>query len=67
MSEAERGNAGSPAKADNSAEALAKALADAMPLTSSAGDGSDIEIGGMPSIASSAADRLWAQKQLMVA
>jgi hypothetical protein len=67
MSEAERGNAGSPAKADNSAEALARALADAMPLTFNAGGaGSDAEIGGIPSIASSAVDRLWAQKQLMV-
>jgi hypothetical protein len=63
ISEAESGNAGSAAKADNSAEALAKALAEAMPLTSSAGTASDIEIGGMPSAASRAADKFCAQKQ----
>ena len=60
--------AGSWAKADNWADALAKALAEARPLAFSAGmGGSDNEMGGMPSVASKAADKLWAQRQLLVA
>jgi hypothetical protein len=67
MSEAESGNAGSWANADNWAEALAKALADARPLAFSEGnDGSDKAMGGMPSVASRAADKLCAHMQPIV-
>jgi hypothetical protein len=59
MSDAERENAGSEANADNWADALAKALADARPLALNDGNGGrDNESAGMPSIASSVADKL---------